>query len=140
MKRRVVHHLPVAIGFTIQWRDGEPPIEVGGTKALARRLAEAERDASVQPLTVELRSPGGASLTVGLGRLVSVATFSASAGPPYFVSSGDSGAGELLVFFRDGHWPEFDAASGIPLTAALEAAHEFVATGERPSNIAWAEV
>jgi hypothetical protein len=90
---------------------------------------------------VEVRSPSGAALTIGLGHELSVATFAASAStPPYFVSKGDGGQGSPLVFFRDGHWSEFDSDAAISAAVAREAAISFVSTGERPANVRWSEV
>ncbi len=72
---------------------------------------------------------------------MSVATFASSpADPPYFVSLGREGSAEPLVFFRDGHWTEFGAKSAIPVSVAIDAARQFLATGERPTMIEWTEV
>lgn len=77
-----------------------------GAAELTACLADAKRDVS-EPTMVELRSPTGAWLGIGVGAAVSVATFDASAEGPNFVSDGDgSGEGEL-VFFFDGHGTDF---------------------------------
>jgi hypothetical protein len=106
---------------------------------LRQLLVEAADDAHEQPLVVELLSPDGAELTIGLGRDVSIATFKASLDPPYYVSTGGAEE-ESLVFYRDGHWSEFSGESAISPEAAQEAALRFLATGDRPSNIEWSEV
>jgi hypothetical protein len=127
--------------WTVQWLAEQEPIVVEDEAALADLLASAERDATMAPLIVELRSPSGAAMTIGLGRDVSIATFAASASePPYFVSSGGEVRDVPLVFFRDGHWSEFDGRAAISVAVAREAAREFLSTGVRPSKIRWSEV
>jgi hypothetical protein len=126
--------------WAVQWLEGQDPIVVDDEAALDDALASAERDAATAPLIIELRSPSGASLTVGLGREVSVATFAASSEPPYFVSTGSEEQGAPLVYFRDGHWSEFDVGDAVAPASAREAAHRFFVTGTRPSCIAWREV
>lgn len=129
----------VAVPLTIWWRAGQEPLPVQGAAELNACLADAERDVS-EPTMVELRSPAGAWLGIGVGAPVSVATFDASAEGPNFGSDGDgSGEGES-VFFFDGHWTEFSLEDAIPVEAAGQAAQEFLATGARPEVISWTEV
>jgi Immunity protein Imm1 len=126
--------------WTVRWLEDQDPVVVEDAVALDDALASAELDSATTPLIVELRSPSGSSLTVGLGRGVSVATFAASAEPPYFVSDGSTKQDAPMVFFREGHWSEFDGGAAIAPSVAREAVHEFFATGTRPSCVVWREV
>jgi hypothetical protein len=128
------------VTWTLQWRPQQVPVRVEFHSQLDRLLDLAERDAKQAQIICELRSPDGASLTIGLNGEVSVATFATSGARLYFVSDGGPTDGLPLVFFRDGHWSEFDSQSAISNEAAREAAREFRATGGRPDNIAWREV
>jgi hypothetical protein len=130
----------LGVTYTLQWLAGQAPVAIEDESTLSDALASAERDAATAPLIAELRSSSGAALTIGLGREVSVATFAATLDPPYFVSRGETGRQEPLVFFRDGHWSEFDGGAAIPPASARNAVHEFFATGARPSSVAWSEV
>lgn len=107
-------------------------------------LDEIERHARAnEPLIVDLISPLGASLRIGLGRQRSVLTFDSGSGmPPYLESSGDetNTNSDSIVFYYGGHWTEFPASALIPKEAAREAMKSFFQTGERPNNVSWEEV
>ena len=129
------------MSWTLQWLPKQTPVSVQNQSVLDDLLDSAERNATTKPFMVELRSPAGTSLTIGLGSDVSVETFVAAVeAPPYFVSTGGTPHGNPLVFYRDGHWSEFESEAAISPCAAREAARTFLATGVRPSGIAWREV
>jgi len=93
------------------------------------------------PAMVEMTHDNGAALAIGVGRPVSVVTFSRSPDPPYFVSVGEASgdADDPAVFYYGGHWTEFAARNGVPADVALMAMRTFFQTGARPANIAWEE-
>jgi hypothetical protein len=97
-----------------------------------------------EPLIVELISPGGASLGIGLGRPESVLAFKSSSEPPYFQSVGDNSSqttsNDVVVFYYQGQWTEFPAGALVPNESAREAIRIFFETGERPENVKWEEV
>ena len=128
-----------ARGWTARWRADQVPIAVDTEERLRELLAAATADAEQQPLVIELHSPEGAELTIGLGQDVSVATFKASLDPPYYVSIGGLGQ-QPLAFYRDGHLSEFDHGAAISPQAAYDATLQFLASGVRPTNIEWREV
>jgi hypothetical protein len=127
--------------WTFWWGRSRNPVSVADEEHLTALLDKASADAATSFTTAELRSPGGAACAIGLGREVSVATFSASyAEPPYYVSHGRLGFSEPLVFFHDGHWTEFEPEAAIPVEVARTALADFFTTGSLPSNVKWTEV
>jgi hypothetical protein len=126
--------------WTLAWGSEHRRVAVANAEHLSELLAAAAADADTSHTTAELVSPGGGELTIGLGRDQSIATFKASAEPPYFVSRGTGSPDDLLVFFYNGDWSEFSAAEAISVEAAMAALGEFYETGHQPNCIAWKEV
>jgi hypothetical protein len=54
---------------------------------------------------------------------------------PYLVSDGDAGSPAFLA-----HYTEYDAGTGVDLATFRAALVEFLATGRRPTCLAWGEV
>src|SRR5262249_22291666 len=76
------------MAWTAAWRDQRELLVVRDAGYLTELLAKASQDALDSYTMIELVSPDGAALAVGLGREMSAATFQASAEPPYYVSRG----------------------------------------------------
>lgn len=114
--------------------------DIHDVAALDGTLDRIGRAAS-QPLVVEMVSAGGARLGIGLGAPNSVLVFNGSPDPPYLISAGNLGSrDEDVAFYLHGHWTEFAGDSLISHAAAREAAHRFLASGDRPDNVKWEEV
>lgn len=104
---------------------------------LDRLTGEAE---SSEPFIVELVGDGGAALSMGIGRPLSVVNYvSASFDPPYFQSVGHAGNEDELVFLYRGEWSEFPPQSAVPTEHARDALRRFLETEMRPDSIAWGE-
>jgi Immunity protein Imm1 len=107
--------------------------------ALVDRLTEeAERDT---PFMVTLAREDGATLSIGLGRRESTASYvSGSLDPPYYASRGGSDdEGEPIEFAFSGEITEFPPWSGVPAEAARKALRHFYETGELSPEIDWEE-
>lgn len=119
--------------------DGEAAVaDVEELDALLDRLTgEAEAG---EPFIVELEVDDGATLSMGLGRPLSVVNFvSSSLDPPYFQSVGGDGNDEAPVFYYRGEWSEFAPESAIPTEQARAAMRRFFQTRTLPDNLVWEE-
>ncbi|MGX6608313.1 hypothetical protein ACWKSP_40285 [Micromonosporaceae bacterium Da 78-11] len=73
----------------IKWRSDEAGRLVNGDEEFRHAFAKAEQDAARQPLIAVVTLDRGASLSIGLGREVSVLSYAGAAGnPPYFSGRG----------------------------------------------------
>ena len=129
--------------WEIEFRDGEPPRELGDLAELDALLDRVSSEAPEgRPTGVHLFSPEGACLTLALGSEESVLGFiDASCEPPYFASKGEVEDVEPLFTFYvcSEHHTEVPRRNVVSTGAAREAAREFFRTGRRPENVAWEE-
>ncbi len=128
----------ILVNWVVAWGDEREEHVIRDAAHLTELLWRAAEAAATSHTMVELVSPDGAACVIGLGRARSVATFQASADPPYYVSCGTGSEGEPLIFFFDGHWTS-SAQEAIPVDDALAALLEYYATGTRPT-LDWVEV
>jgi Immunity protein Imm1 len=124
---------------SLNWAQSE--VAVGSVQeldALLDRLTiEAEND---RPFMVALAREDRSSLSIGLGRDESVASYvSGSWDPPYYISRGDPGRAEPIAFHYSGEMTEFPPWSAIPVEDAREAMRHFFTTGELWPELDWAE-
>ena len=127
----------------IKWRDDEDGRLVTCEEEFRHAFAEAECDAARQPLIAEVILADGGSLSVGLGRNVSVLSYvGASNMPPYFISQGSARVrdGENVVFYYYGHWSEFPPSAAVPIPDALEAIRYFCEHGKLSPLMHWTQV
>lgn len=125
---------------TLHWGQSEVAVHsLQELDALVDRLdAEAGRDT---PLMVTLAREDGSTLSIGLGRPESTASYvSADGDPPYYMSRGDLGRDDPIEFFSGGEMTEFAPESAIPAEAAREALRVFYETGELSPNLDWEEI
>jgi hypothetical protein len=59
--------------------------------------------------------------------------------PPYYISRGDPGRAEPIVFHYSGEMTEFPPWSAIPVEDARAAMRHLFTTGELSQKIDWAE-
>jgi immunity protein Imm1 of predicted polymorphic toxin system len=124
----------------VEWgEDGTAWVSsVAELDALLDKLA---REAAAKPFMVDLVSPSGDSLSIGLGSKKSVLSWIPSGGnPPYYASKGNPEADGAVVFFYRGSWSEFPGWSAISIAAARAAMRTFFQTGARPTTVEWEEV
>jgi immunity protein Imm1 of predicted polymorphic toxin system len=123
------------------WYDPDrEPATTTSPEELRALLDRIQADPEYQdiPTMAQIAAPDGQRvLQIGLGR------------PDYSVMLWfDKISGEALVsvglatdddpaFDFGGTWDEFENGSAIPVTAALNAAREFAATGAKPTAIEW---
>lgn len=90
---------------------------------------------------VELARPGAGSLSIGVGRDVSVLSYVPDDGlPPYLVSRGEVAEGSGTHYYYYDTWTHFDAADLIAPTLARAVARRFVEHGELGDDVDWREV
>ena len=125
------------------WGDSSSETAVVSASEVRGRLIELDRLAATHPFIVDVTIDNGDTISIALGREVSVLNFiSASKRPPYLASEGRppaSGDG-VVRFGYFGSMTEFPEGQAIPRSDALEAVCSFVATGSLPENIVWSEV
>lgn len=127
----------------IKWRAHEDGRLVTCDEEFRHAFAEVEQDAARRPLIAEVTLDAGDSLSIGLGREVSVLSHvGASGNPPYFSSQGHAQArdGEGVVFYYHGHWTEFPLSRAVPVEDAVEAVRYFCKHGELSPLLDWVEV
>lgn len=117
---------------------------MASSEKLRERLTELHRSCSSRPQIVELVSPTGERLGVGLGSDETALSWTGSSlDPPYFASKGsteDEVEPVLVFFYKGDHWTEFPRHQAIPLEQGIAAVERFFQTGTRPDNIRWQEV
>jgi Immunity protein Imm1 len=124
---------------TLNW--GENEVAVGSVQeldALLDRLTvEAEQDT---PFMVALSREDESTLSIGLGRPESVASYvPGSLEPPYLVSRGKGDGDGPVEFFFGGQMTEFPPTSAVPVEAARDALRVFFETGELSPDLDWEE-
>jgi hypothetical protein len=94
--------------------------------------------AAKSPTMVEFfDSDTGMAIALGVGAGLVVVTFQETNDPPYYISLGESNAGEVLEFVYGNEPTEYLARNAV-LPAAAEVALEwFFTNGTRPPNLAW---
>lgn len=125
----------------VVWGDDSEAVVADGVELeelLDRLTQEAEGG---EPFIVELVADDGATLSIGLGRSLSVANYvSASLDPPYFQSLGQESEDEPLAFSYRGERSEFAPESAIPIEQARAATRRFIESQSLPDNVDWEEV
>ena len=93
------------------------------------------------PVLVSVIRADGESLTIGLGRELSVLSHvPADMNPPYRASAGDVEGDELVSYSFQGSYSEFPMTDCVPLADARFALREFAANGTLSARIRWHEV
>ena len=122
-----------------------------GAQAVVHELAELDAvvaEATSEALRASLPNiifvevPNGNSVSMVVGAPDTVLCFSyAHQNPPYYVSKGAAHTDEpvLTAFVALEHRTEYPRRWVIPLPDGMRALHEFVATGNLPTSIAWEE-
>ena len=89
-----------------------------------------------EPTMLFLERDDGSTLVLGLGSAESVLTYADPAGST-FHSLGDIEHRGIVKFRCCGQLDDFLAEMAVPSRIAVEAAHEFCATGIRPLKVTW---
>ncbi len=125
----------------LRWANSE--MHVGTIDEMDALLDTLHDDAvRTEPMLVSVElMPSGDSLSIGLGRDVSVLNYVAGTGdPPYFTSSGGPRGDATVHFFYMGEWSEYLLENAVPVGVARQAIRHFWATGKLDPNVAWEEV
>jgi hypothetical protein len=122
--------------WTIQTRaDGTEP--VADAEQLRTRLSELQEQAKKAPFFVILNAPDGSNMAIGLGRDLSVLSYSTAGGWPAQHVVGDSHREGLLTYTYLGDFSEMPARYAIPVQEAIEATVEFFNSGRRTGRLTW---
>jgi Immunity protein Imm1 len=124
---------------TLEWNNHEVPVgSVAELDALLDRLTD---EASEQPFIVTLGRDDDSSLSIGLGRSETVASYiSPGLGPPHFLSRGNGGHDGPVEFMFSGEVTEYPPESAIPVGAARKALRVYFETGELTPDVDWEEI
>jgi hypothetical protein len=131
----------VTIHVEVEWcdRNGRRSRSVA-EDADAALQALRRVDVLGEPVLVDFIQPGGRSLTVGVGRDLSVLCFQSSPDGPNFSSVGTDDGAALTYFWYGGEQSEFGGRQLVSKEAAESALREFMGTGDRPSAVKWDRV
>lgn len=122
----------------LEWNEAAER-SVASVDGLDRALDELSTGASGASFLVELVREDGASLSLGLGRSLTVLDYvPPDLDPPYFQSVGDEG-GESLWFRFRGDLSEFPSNAAVPVELGRRALRHFFQTGELSPELAWRE-
>jgi hypothetical protein len=140
------------------WRlhDWELPfIQIDSPESLAHILRELPESGSTPNRIVELESPKGEKLSIGLAgagdrdnpsltqALACVQYTNAALDPPYLVPIGDAKLNlenGVVVFRYEGSWTEILKRNCVPIDDAIRIAQHFYRHETLPQWIAWEEV
>lgn len=122
-------------------------------KELARITSEDElefvlrsvpQSATFPNAIVNLSSPSGDTLSIGMSGGLACLNFMDSTGdPPYLTAVGNAALSPedgVQVFRYEGQWTEIPTRNCVPLDTAIRVAREFYRTGELPDFLEWEEV
>lgn len=113
---------------------------VASESELELLLDTLHREAADQPFLVELTRESGESMSMGLGRSMTVVDYvPASLDPPYLQAWTAARGGESLWFDFRGSPSEFPPDAAIPLEDGRKTLLHFFATGELSPDLAWRE-
>ena len=125
---------------TLEW--GEHEVPVGSVEELDRLLDRLTDEALAgEPFIVTLGRDDESSLSIGLGRPRSVASYiSPGLGPPHLLSRGDGAHDGPLEFVFSGEITEYPPGSAVPADAARRALRVYFETGALSPELDWEEI
>jgi hypothetical protein len=125
---------------TLEWENHEVP--VGSVDELDRLLDRLTEEARAgEPFIVTLGRDDDSSLSIGLGRPLSVASYiSPGLGPPHFLSRGNGTHDGPIEFVFSGEITEYPPESAVPADTARRALRVFFETGELSPELDWEEI
>jgi hypothetical protein len=103
-------------------------------RKLDRLSAEYGGDRAI---IAHLISPKGETLSVGLGKELSVLNYAAPEGWPAMTSRGDRTGSETIIFGVSGEVTELPIQCAIPFDLARRAACDFFVSGKLPEYVQW---
>ena len=122
------------------WLDGEKVESISEFDSLLNRY-ETNAIKYKYPIVIELISPSGDSLGIGLGRAESLLVYvPGSLLPPYYSSVGEVQAEGEIVFYHCGEPTEYPRRNAIPVGLARDAVRSFFTEGKLPDFVKWEEV
>lgn len=127
--------------WRVQWAEDKTR-ETLTIQELDALLAELARGrAGQRGMLVNIESPNGDVLTVGVGGDVSVVSYMRQNGkPPYVTTVGDPEAEGIVVFDYLGQWTEIPKRNTITFERAREILRRFLWDGTLDPNVEWEEL
>lgn len=104
---------------------------------LRERLLQLHEQAKPDPFFAILNAPDGSSLALGLGRELSVLSYTAPEGWPARHVLADVAEEGLVNYKFLGHFSEMPVRYAVPLHEALDAAVDFFSSGELSARLQW---
>lgn len=125
--------------WTIQWKDNEPHT-VESCEHLNGLLDElSSAHSSQRPILVQLRSPSGEVMMIGLGGDKCVLDHIAASGWPAQHSVGDAEAEGTIPYMMGSYDSEMPKAYAIPTILARRAIDHFFRAGTLLADVCWEE-
>jgi hypothetical protein len=157
MNRGNLHPLSKTTPGTWRLHDGERPLfQVDSPEELERLVQELPETGSTPNRIVELESPQGERLSIGvagpkdgdnpglLQPFICLQLTNANLDRPYLIPISDSSLnlenGGVIVFRYEGTWTEILKRNCVPMDVAIRIAQHYYRTGILPQWIGWEEV
>jgi Immunity protein Imm1 len=116
-------------------------VEVFSVEELDSIVDRAHAESRTEPSVLELVLESGDTMSIGIGREITVlSSVASSMDPPYFASLGDASANGFVSFMYGGHVTEFPMSQAIPMSVARAALRDFYVSGGLSDAIEWQQV
>lgn len=124
----------------LAWHSAHPEETIESVEQLDRRLDQLDAAYSDEDqILVNISGPLG-YLTIGIGRSLSVLTYSyADNDPPYLISRSTIDDDTPVDYFYFGHHSQFAVGNLIPATVARDAVRQFVRHQALSLQVRWHE-
>lgn len=124
--------------WTLQIEESRTEAAVDGER-LRQRLLQLHEQARTEPFFAMLNAPDGASLAVGLGRDLSVLSYTAPGGWPARHAQSGTAIEGFVSYKYFGHFSEMPARCAVPFAAALDAVIEFFNYQRLSAELEWVD-
>jgi Immunity protein Imm1 len=125
---------------TIQWGQNDVAV-VDSPDAFNDLITRLQVESNRHPTMIDVIAGDGRSLTLGLGRDMTIVSLAGPEGsPPYYASVGNENAKGDITFDYHGEMTEFPLHHAVSFLAARKAALQFLSESGLPNAVRWKEV
>jgi hypothetical protein len=113
--------------------------EIANTDQLRQRLVQLHEQAKLNPVFAVLNASDGSTLAIGLGRELSVLSYTAPEGWPAKHIQGDIANEGLVTYKFFGHFTEMPARYAVAVADAVEVVVDLFDAGRLSEKLLWDE-
>jgi hypothetical protein len=122
--------------YTLQIEEGHVE-DIADSSQLKHRLVQIHERAKAKPLFAIISAPDTSTLAIGLGRDLSVLSYSAPGGWPAKHVQGNVNNGGLIDYMYLNNFSEMPSEYAVPVTDAIDAVVEFIVSGSLSDKLQW---